>query len=170
MKRLDPHKARLLTQLVSPHYPNQRIMLITDGREDLHATLYEFTKRKDFELEIRTIGCELDDVDTEGHEGCSLEAMDLRMPRYNRHARQYENIFVTLHPGHLEKETRTILKKLHAIIKNAGLLTVIVEKGAPLLERFEAELEASDFVAISRIDIFDDYEVVTAKKLHGWGS
>ncbi|WP_456452865.1 hypothetical protein [Hydrogenimonas sp.] len=170
MERLDPHKARLLTHMISPHYPNQRIMLITDGRCDLHATLFDFTKQKEFEFEVRTVGCELEGFDTEGHAGCRLEVMGLRAPRYNRHAKQYENIYLTLHPSHLEKETTAILKKLYAVIKNAGVLTVMVEKGAPLLKRLDAELEKSNFVAIGHVDIFDDYEVVTAKKLHGWGS
>ena len=169
MVTLDPHKARLLTELISPHYPNQRIMHVTDGRCDLHRTLADFTRHKGFEFEVRAVGCEADSLEVPTHGLCRLEPMTLAAPRYNRHAKQYENVYVTLHPEHLERDIRTTLRKFYAVIKNAGILTIMVEKGAPILQTLDMELEASNFVAIGHVDIFDDYEVVTAKKLHGWG-
>ena len=170
MRRLDQGKARLLTELISPHYPYQSIMLITDGRYDLHRVLYDFTRKKGFEFDLRTIGCDIDDIDADAHGECRIEAMDLRMPRYNRHAKQYENIYLSLHEAYLADDPLTILKKLYAIIKNAGILTLLLEKEAALLSRLDALLEESNFVAVGHVDIFDDFEVVTAKKLHGWGS
>ncbi len=55
-------------------------------------------------------------------------------------------------------------------MKNAAILTLVVERGAPLLEHIDKDLEECYFVAINHIDIFDDYDVVTAKKMHGWGA
>jgi len=77
---------------------------------------------------------------------------------------------VTLHPEHLENDTETILKKFFRIMKNAGVVAILIPKDAPLRDLIDQRLEASYFVAINHIDIFDDYDVVTAKKMHGWGA
>ena len=168
MQRLDPAKAQLLTQLISPHYPFQRIMLITDGRTDLHETLHDFTRRKGFEFDLRTVGCDIAPEDP--HPECRIEAMNLQSPRYNRHAKQYENIFLALDPALWEEEAAAVLSRCHAVIKNAGILTILIERGEPLLRRLDGLLEGCDYVAIGHVEIFEDFDVVTAKKLHGWGS
>ncbi|WP_456383558.1 hypothetical protein [Hydrogenimonas sp.] len=170
MQRLDPRKSALLTQLISPHYPNQLIMHLTDGSTDLHRTLFEFTKSKGFEYDLKAIGCQIDDLETDSHPCCRIESLDLAARQYNRHARVYENVYVTLEASTLESDIQTVLKKFFRIMKNAGILTMLVERGSPLLERIDNDLEAGYFVAVNHIDIFDDYDVVTAKKLHGWGA
>ncbi|WP_300363922.1 hypothetical protein [Hydrogenimonas sp.] len=170
MQRLDPRKSALLTQMISPHYPRQLIMQLTDGSTDLHRTLFEFTKSKGFEYDLKTVGCEIDDLEAQSHPCCRIESLDLAARQYNRHARVYENIYVTLSAERLEGDIQTILKKFFRITKNAGVLTMLIERGTPLLERIDSDLEAGYFVAVNHIDIFDDYDVVTAKKLHGWGA
>ena len=55
-------------------------------------------------------------------------------------------------------------------MKNAGVVAILIPKNEPLLDVIDKKLEESFFVAINHIDIFDDYDVVTAKKMHGWGA
>ena len=170
MQRLNPQKSVLLTQMISPHYPNQMILHLTDGINDFHRTLYDFTKSKAFEYDLRTVGCEIDDLDTDVHPGCRVETLDLNERKFNKHARLYENVYVTISADTLEKDIQTLLKKFFRVMKNAAILTLVVERGAPLLEHIDKDLEECYFVAINHIDIFDDYDVVTAKKMHGWGA
>jgi hypothetical protein len=170
VQRLNPQKSALLTQMISPHYPNQQILHLTDGSNDLYRTLYDFARSKRFEYDLRTVGCEIDELDTGDHPAFRVESLDLAERKYNRHARLYENIFVTISPESLEEDIQTILKKFFRVMKNAAVLTLVIDRGAHLLDRIDNDLEECYFVAINHIDIFDDYDVVTAKKLHGWGA
>ena len=170
MIRLDPKKCAQLTQIISPHYPNQQIMHLSDGSCDLHKTLYEVTKSRGFDYDLRLVDFELEDLDAEGHGGCTIEALDLARRQYNKHAKKYDNIFTTLRTQTLQPDLQTTLRKFYRILKNAGVLVMLIEKESPLLKIIDEELEKSYYSAVGHIDIFDDYEVVTAKKLHGWGA
>ena len=170
MIRLDPKKCAQLTQIISPHYPNQQIMHLSDGSCDLHRTLYEVTKSKGFDYDLRLIEWETNDLDAAAHAGCTIEAMDLNRRQYNKHAKKYDNIFTTLRSETLEADLQSVLRKFYRILKNAGVLVMLIEKDSPLLQSIDQELENSYYSAVGHIDIFDDYEVITAKKLHGWGA
>jgi hypothetical protein len=170
MQRLDPHKSALLTQMISPHYPHQQILHLTDARTDLHRMLYDFTRSKGFDYDLKAVGCEIEDLDAAAHPACRIEPLDLAARQYNRHARTYENVYVTLSAERLDADIENTLKKFFRLMKNAGVLTMLIERGSPLAGRIDRALEACYFVAINHIDIFDDYDVVTAKKLHGWGA
>ncbi|WP_457596369.1 hypothetical protein [Hydrogenimonas sp.] len=166
MRRIDTAKAMQLTHLVSPHYPNQRIMLITDGSLDLHGLLHDFTAARGFEFDCKCVDCDV--AIPEPHEGCRIEPLELSARQYNKHARQYENIFVAMEPASYGSDLDDFLKKCYRIVKNAGILTLLIPKGAAMNEGIEERLVGCNYVAVGRVDIFDDYEVITAKKLHGW--
>ena len=173
MQRLDPQRTLLLTHLVSPHYPNQQILHLSDGGTDIHETLHRFTREKGFEYDLRAVGCETDRFESlreEAHEGYTLEPLDLQKRQYNKHARKYDNIFVTLDPSLLEGQLQPVLKKFYRIMKNGAILALVVPRGTALLQNIDEEIEACYFTATNHIDIFDDYDVVTTKKLHGWGA
>ena len=173
MHRLDPKRTLLLTHLVSPHYPNQQILHLSDGSTDIHETLYQFTREKGFEYDLRAVGCEPErfaSLALKDHEGYTLEPLELQKRQYNKHARKYDNIFVTLDPSLMEEQVQTVLKKFYRIMKNGAILALVLPRGTSLLERIDEEIEACYFTATNHIDIFDDYDVVTTKKLHGWGA
>ncbi len=170
MRRLDPYKAHQLTQLISTHYPNQLIMQISDGGCDLHHTLYEFTRNKGYEFDLLGVDWECDELAKEDHPGYRTEMLDLSRRQYNRHGRKYDNLFVTLDEELLYADLSTMLKKIYRIMKNAGIVTFLIDRDAPLRSEMDRYLEEGYFVAISHIDIFDDYDIVTAKKMHGWGA
>ncbi|BDY11880.1 hypothetical protein [Hydrogenimonas cancrithermarum] len=170
MKKLKREQTAQLMQIISTHYPNQQILHLTDGSNDLHKALYDFTKAKGFEYDLRTVASDLDEWQSEDHPGFHLEPLDLAARQYNKHAKKYENIFVTLAPAILESDPETMFKKFFRIMKNAATVAILVEKGTPMQEEIDKKLEESYFVAINHIDIFDDYDVVTAKKMHGWGA
>jgi hypothetical protein len=171
MKHLPKEQTDLLMQIISTHYPSQQILHISDLENDLHEALYDFTKEKDFEYDLKTIESRLPEESLKDtHTGFTVEALDLSAKGYNKHAKKYENIFVTLEPERLTRYLDTFFKKSYRIMKNAAVIAVIVPKGSPAKEKIEAQLEKDYFVALNTIDIFDDYDVITAKKMHGWGA
>ncbi|WP_456323007.1 hypothetical protein [Hydrogenimonas sp.] len=160
-----------LMQLISAHYPSQQILHISDLSNDLHEALYDYTKKRDFEYDLKTVGAEIeDDGFGRDHSGFAASKLDLSAKGYNRHAKMYENIFVTLEPACLESQMDSFFKKSYRIMKNAGIIAVIVQRDAPITKLVKEQLEKDNFVALNTIEIFDGYDVVTAKKMHGWGA
>ncbi|WOE68789.1 hypothetical protein RZR97_06615 [Hydrogenimonas thermophila] len=170
MKTLKKEQCDLLMQIISTHYPNQQILHLTDGCNNLHQALFEFTKTKGHEYDLRMVNTEINDLPIQEHNDIFIKPLDINAKVYNQHSKKYENIFVTLNPEYIEADSVGMFKKFFRIMKNAGVVVILIPKGEPLLDTIDKELEDSYFVAINHIDIFDDYDVVTAKKLHGWGA
>jgi len=169
MKILKKKECDLLMQIISTHYPNQQILHLTDGSNNLHHALFEFTKKNGHEYDLRMVNTEINDLPIQEHNDISIKPLDINAKAYNQHSKKYENIFVTLNTEYLEADTTEIFKKFFRIMKNAGVVAILIPKGKPLIDTIDKRLEESYFVAINHIDIFDDLDVVTAKKLHGWG-
>jgi len=170
MKILKKEQSDLVMQIISAHYPNQQILHLTDGCNNLHHTLFEFTKIKGHEYDLRTVNVEIDDIPEGDHKSLFIKPLEINAKDYSRHSKKYENIFVTLDPKYIEADTIGMFKKFFRIMKNGGVVVILIPKDAPLLNTIDQKLEESYFVAINHIDIFDDIDVVTAKKLHGWGA
>jgi hypothetical protein len=63
------------------------------------------------------------------------------------------------------------LKKTHSIIKNAGMILIFLPKEERTqYYEWTALLEEHYYVASSIIDdLFEHYDVIISKKMHGWG-
>ena len=170
MKILKKEQSDLLMQIISTHYPNQQILHLTDGCNDLHYTLFELTKERGYEYDLRTVNIEINDLPSQDHDGFFVKPLNISDKDYSQHSKRYENIFVTLNPEYIESDAVAMFKKFFRIMKNAGVVAILIPKNEPLLDVIDKKLEESFFVAINHIDIFDDYDVVTAKKMHGWGA
>jgi hypothetical protein len=81
----------------------------------------------------------------------------------------YEYVFVT---AKIEKEIRSdFVKRVHSIIKNSGNIIIFLPKGS-YEERYSwiELLEDHYYVASNTIDdLFENYDVLISKKMHGWG-
>jgi len=61
-------------------------------------------------------------------------------------------------------------KKIYAIMKNGAKLIIISKKDTDEPELSQL-LEDSNFVAINPIvDTFKNFDILSAQKMHGWGS
>jgi hypothetical protein len=84
--------------------------------------------------------------------------------------KQYDYLFVS---NNIEGEDKNeFLKKVHKIILNSGNIILFIEKNN-LKDRHEWTqlLEDNYFVATNTIDdMFEYYDIVISKKMHGWGS
>ncbi len=169
MERLDKREVDMLMQIVSDHYPNQQIFHISDGNNDLHDYLFELTKRRGYEYDLRIVGdpfeCSFDPKD---HPGCTIEELDLGRKAFNKHARLYEYAFVTLEDHILEDDFQLFLQKIYRMMKNSGIVVLMPKKDGRFRERIDTMLEDGYFVAINHIDLFDGYDIVNARKMHGW--
>ena len=84
-------------------------------------------------------------------------------------AREYNFLFVT---NLVEEEKRLeFLKKVHKIIRSAGSIIVFIPKeGYAQRDSWVASLEENLFVSTSIIDdMFENYDVIISRKMHGWG-
>jgi hypothetical protein len=61
-------------------------------------------------------------------------------------------------------------KTVYTHIKNGGNIIIFLPKNnLRVLDSWRQTLEENYFVASNTIDIFDEYEVLISKKMHGWG-
>ncbi|GEM_PF-472573 len=63
------------------------------------------------------------------------------------------------------------LKELYHSLENSAHI-IVLSKKSNLIDAYYIKelLDSNDFRAANEIDIFDDYYLVTAKKLHMWGA
>ena len=172
MHKYDTQRLNLLTNLISDHYPSQQILHLSDATIPLHETLYHFTAEEDFEYDLRAVGCGMElfsGLTGDAHSAFSIEPLSLQAKQYSKHAKKYDNLFVTVAPELLQAALSEILKKCYRILKNGAVFAAILPRESFSGIMAEA-LEMTYFSAVNAIDIFDDYDVVSAKKLHGWGA
>ena len=71
---------------------------------------------------------------------------------------------------HLHEFSERILKIAYTSLLNASEIIIVQQKSTMGVEEIEILLEKLDFRAGNSIDIFDEYHVVVAKKMHMWGN
>jgi len=92
---------------------------------------------------------------------------DFKRNRYNRHARQYDFVFIMIALENIEN-IDLFYKKIYAISKNAGKVLFIVEKSVDL-RQLEDTLIVHNYVATNPIEnTFSNYHILSAQKMHGW--
>ncbi|WP_295420434.1 hypothetical protein [Sulfurovum sp.] len=171
MKNLEQEKLEQLLQIIHP-YPKLRLGHFSEGSHTLTKTLSAFCKKKDYEYQLNCIkdGC-YDKAITKYKDQphIHITKFNLDRPTYMIQGKMYEYVFVT---ATIEKEMRgDFLKKVHGIIKNAGNIIIFLPKGS-YEERYDwmALLEEHYYVASNTIDdLFENYDVLISKKMHGWG-
>jgi hypothetical protein len=64
-----------------------------------------------------------------------------------------------------------LLNEIYHSLENSANIVVISKKSSSVDSYFLRELlDEHDFRAVNEIDIFDDYYLVTGKKMHMWGA
>ena len=86
--------------------------------------------------------------------------------RYSMHGKFYDYIFVSS----LYNDREAFFKKVYSALKNGALMFIFLEKNErEKAYKIESELIENNYVATSLIDL-DKHLIVSAKKMHGWGS
>ncbi len=172
MSKIEKKELELLLSII-PNHPLTQLFHINDYNISLSNDLNDFVKKNEFEYDITTTNEdfleELNNKIENISNKTTIHKLDLKQHRYNRHSKIYDFVFVTMDIDKIE-DLGLFFKKLHSIIKNSGYLLLFIEKNQNNLPKILQLLEDKLYVAINTIDISTKYEVISAKKMHGWGN
>jgi len=140
-----------------PNYPGIFIAIIEDKNFNEVSNLQEFCKSINASLHVKNLDQKVYD------NSLHVDEFDFDQARYNNHAVQYDFIFICA------KQIDNLLgvaNKIYRILKNAGHVFLLSKKDFTY-EQSEI-LEDSNFVAVNTIALNDEYDIISAKKMHGW--
>jgi len=171
MKNLETEAIEQILSII-PNHPAMRIMHISEGGEQFCDALKDFTEQREYEYQLNITNdifyYKIKELYSD-NEWCNIKQMDYKQRKYVNMAKQYDFVFVTASISNGVEED--FAKKIHSHIKNAGNLIMFLPKDdIESKYKWFRYLEESLFVAINSIDIFENYEIVIAKKMHGWGN
>jgi hypothetical protein len=169
MKKLESKRIEQLLSII-PEHPATRIMYITQNDLQLSDLLASFVKKRDYEFLLNVT----DDIfyeevkDRYEDESTTVKKMKFEQRRYVSMAKQYDYIFVSATvPENLQEQ---FAKTIHSHIKNAGNIILFLPKNnLMILDSWQRTFVENYFVATNNIDIFENYEILISKKMHGWG-
>jgi len=171
MKPIEEEKLKQLLQII-PDYPMIRIVHFADSGKTMPRTIGEFIEKKGYEYQINCLDTDYFETlqktfDTQ--EGIKPVKFTLSRPRYMVQGKVFEYVFVT---AAVEESIREdFLKRVHPIMKNAGNIIIFLPK-KDHIQRYEwmRLLEENYYVATNTIDdLFEHYDLLISKKMHGWG-
>ncbi len=172
MNKIEKKELELLLSII-PNHPLTQLFHINDDNINLSNDLNNFVKANKFEYDITTTDENfIEELKTNIQnisDKTTIHKLDLKQHRYNRHSKIYDFAFITMNLKEI-KDLGLFFKKLHSIIKNSGYLLLFVEKNQENMPEILQLLEDKLYVAINKIDISSKYEVISAKKMHGWGN
>ncbi len=171
MKNIEQDKLETLLQIIAPA-PALRIAHFCESGEKMVEILGDFCSQNEYEYQLNCTEpsfFEILENKYQDHTYIKPVKFSLERPRYMIQGKLYEYLFVT---SSIKKESRSdFLKKAHSIIKNAGLILIFIPKGDKSQRYAWMTLfEEHYYVASSTIDdLFEHYDVLISKKMHGWG-
>ena len=171
MKNLEKDQLETLFDIIGDT-PSYQIAHFSQGGELFTKTLSEYCQKRDYLYQINCTDKLFYEQATELHKdekNTKVMLFNLARPSYMIQAREYNFLFVT---NLVEEEKRLeFLKKVHKIIRSAGSIIVFIPKeGYAQRDSWVASLEENLFVSTSIIDdMFENYDVIISRKMHGWG-
>ena len=142
-----------------PNHPGVYISIIEDENFDCLDELINYANSIEATLHVKSLN------DKNYPESLHVDEFRFEQNRYNNHAVQYDFIFVC---ANIDKQNDTldIANKLYRVLKNAGHAFVVCKKESTA--KLALTLEESNFVALNTIDLNSEFDVISAKKMHGW--
>ncbi len=131
-------------------FPNIEILHISNKISFLDSTLYEVVKALDGKLTY-------------------IDFKDELSLKLKSSARDFEYIILSDILSYCQNKEK-IVKTMYKALENSANIIVLEKKSHNNLEEIKELLEKNSFVAINHIDLFKEYNLITAKKLHMWGS
>jgi len=175
LKKLNDKTIDDIVNIILP-YPATRVMQISDGQSHfddeikLTQRLFELIQERDYDFQINLLN---NNKLEEYKERFSLQGLSSvrplhpKQPRYGMQGKFYDYLYVTadIEDAMLEE----FIKKVYEVIKSGGLIIAFTDKNLKTYDKWFNLLQDNFFVAINTIDISEDFHIVTAKKMHGWG-
>ncbi len=167
MQNIQQKEVEKLTSII-PEYPGVTIFHMADEGEAFCRMLDQYAKEREYIYHLVSAN---EEFIQKAHEAGLTKARKItyKQQRYNQHARLYDYIYIEIDVTALERP-ELFLKKIYAIAKNAAKILFFMPKERSDFTKLEALLEKGNFVAINPIDdMFENYTVLSAQKMHGWG-
>jgi len=171
MKNIEKEKLEQLLQII-PNHPMIRIAHFADSGLAMTEILSDFCQKKNYEYQINCTDPSFYTKAAEkyvGVDGVKVIEFPLTKPRYMMQGKLYDFVFVS---SVIEEPLfEEFIKRCHPIIKNAGnIIFFLSKKSSTECYEWIRLLEEHYYVASSIIDdMFENYNVLISKKMHGWG-
>ena len=172
MKRLEQDKVEQLLQIIQ-NKPGQRIVHFSDASSVLTKSLSDLCKQQDSAYHLYCTNDAFYDqciTEYEGEEHIRIVKFNLRRPRYLMQGIEFDYLIASL--DFEEEDKAEFLGKCYPIIRTGGNIMIIIPNSS-----YEERDEWSDilveqyYVSTSIMDdLFEEYDVIVSKRMHGWGN
>ena len=172
MKNIEPSQVEQLLEIIQSK-PGQRIVHFSDGSPILTDSLSNLCKTHDsaYHLYCTEDTCYDESMrNYEGQDHIRITKFMLRRPRYLMQGIEFDYLVSTMN---FENKNKTeFLEKCYPIIRTGGNIIIIVPNaGYSERDEWQEILEEQYYVSVNIIDnFFEDYDVIVAKRMHGWGN
>ena len=162
----------VLDQLIQiiPDHPALRFMHFVDTTTPLIDRLATLTVSRDYEYQLLCLDATLSGSLSSQYtrnDGIKIRPITLDQSRYNLQAKLYDFVFVEAGVTDKEHFTQTV----YSAMKNAANIFILLPDKAfrEEIETWRKALEENFFVAFSTFELDEKWQVISAKKMHGWG-
>jgi len=154
-------------ELFNP-YPGNTFLEVSSGLDDITEALYELLNNKQSNLKLAIYSNKDEDIQLK-YPNTKIQFID-DMKKPVRASPRSVDIVILKDIYTKHKFGDRLLKLSYTSLANAAQVVIIEPKGN--LEKLTIceTLEKLEFRASNFVDIFDDYDVVVAKKMHMWGN
>ena len=172
MKHIEPSQLKQVLEIIQSK-PGQRIVHFSDGSPMLTDNLSNLCKTHDsaYHLYCTKDTCYDESIHNyKGQDHIRITKFNLRRPRYLMQGIEFDYLLVTL--DFTEEDKAVFLEKCYPIIRTGGNIMIIVPNaGYAEMDEWRDILEEQYYVSVNIIDnIFEHYDVIVAKRMHGWGN
>jgi hypothetical protein len=150
----------LLFDIIPPH-PGLNIALIEENQDEIVQKLHTFAGEIEAVVHVKALG----EREEQKEEFLRVKSFSFEQSKYNNFSIIYDFLFLCVDVSGRD-DIELVFKKIYRVLKNAGNLLVFVKKDDK--QRYMELLEEINYVALNSIDLNEETEVITAKKMHGW--
>jgi phospholipid N-methyltransferase len=172
MKNLEPSQVKQLLEIIQSK-PGQRLVHFTDNEEILCKSLHQFSQENDNNYYLYCTEKSFYEHAKEAYNDQShirVVNFNTQRPRYMIQGIEYDYLITNL--DFTQEDKSTFLEKCYPIIRTGGNIIIIIPNShSNERDEWQVVLEEQYYVSVNIIDnIFDDYDVIVAKRMHGWGN
>lgn len=172
MKNLEQTQVEQLLEIIQSK-PGQRIVHFSDSSSILTKNLSDLCKTHDsaYHLYCTEDTCYDESIGTyEGQDHIRITKFNLRRPRYLMQGIEFDYLVATL--NFTEEDKAVFLEKCYPIIRTGGNIIIIIPNSTYAdRDEWQEILEEQYYVSVNIMDdMLDDYDVIVAKRMHGWGN
>ena len=171
MKNLEKDQLEILLNIIGSN-PSLQIAHFAQSGDMITDMLSEYCHVRNYLYQINALDETFYNTVSEkfrDRETTVVKYFPLERRSYMMQGRQYDFIFVT---AEIKDELKSaFLKRVHQIMRNAGNIIIFIpKKDREAQDHWTSLLEEHNYVATNTItDMFQHYDVIISKKMHGWG-